>query len=120
MLPERERQDLWETFVEDFNTCTLPHKKYYDLRAWEVENHSKKSAKASKKIKKEKEKGGSRGAKPTERDEDIRAREDAERRQQKASAEYHTELDAIALQHQAKEKEAMAKILGLAMAAKKK
>jgi len=22
--------------VQDFNTVTLPHKKYYDLRAWEV------------------------------------------------------------------------------------
>ena len=53
MLPERERNDLWETFVEDFNTCTLPHKKYYDLRAWEVADHNKKAQKHSSKLKKE-------------------------------------------------------------------
>ena len=52
-LDARERNDLWETFVEDFNTCTLPHKKYYDLRAWEVADHNKKAQKHSSKLKKE-------------------------------------------------------------------
>jgi len=127
----RQRSECCDE-LQDFNTCTLPHKKFYDLRSWEVESHAKKSAKASKKFKKEKgvppssfhplppppllplstsplsltptltptEKGGERGGKPKERDEDIRAREDALARQKKASAEYQTELDAIALQHQ--------------------
>ena len=49
----------------------------------------------------------------------FRKREEMEARRQKASAEYNTEMHAVALQHQAKEKEAMAKILGLAMLAKK-
>ena len=26
--------DLWRTFVEDYNTATLPSRKYYDLAAW--------------------------------------------------------------------------------------
>jgi len=29
----RDRDEMWETFVEDFNTATLPHQKYYDLYA---------------------------------------------------------------------------------------
>jgi hypothetical protein len=31
--------------LQDFNTCTLPHAKYYDLEAYE----NKKAAKAAKK-----------------------------------------------------------------------
>ena len=57
-------------------------------------------------------------AKPAERDEDIRKREEIEYGRQKQAAEHATELDAIALQHQAKEKDAMAKILAMAMAKK--
>jgi hypothetical protein len=26
--------ELWRTFVEDYNTATLPSQKYYDLAAW--------------------------------------------------------------------------------------
>lgn len=34
-LGRKEEADLWATFIEDFNTATLPDKKYYDLTAWE-------------------------------------------------------------------------------------
>lgn len=30
-----EEKDLFHTFMEDYNTATLPHKKYYDLEAYE-------------------------------------------------------------------------------------
>lgn len=33
-LSKRELQEMWDTFREDFNTATLPHKKYYDIRKW--------------------------------------------------------------------------------------
>ena len=31
-----ELEALFADFCEDFNTCTLPAEKYYDLRAWEA------------------------------------------------------------------------------------
>ncbi|KAG8467448.1 hypothetical protein KFE25_000764 [Diacronema lutheri] len=33
-LAKWELEEHWKTFREDFNTCTLPDKKYYDLRKW--------------------------------------------------------------------------------------
>lgn len=32
-----ELEEYWKTFCEDFNTGTLPDKKYYDLRKWTAE-----------------------------------------------------------------------------------
>lgn len=34
-LARFEEKDLFKEFAEDYNTATLPHKKYYDLEAWE-------------------------------------------------------------------------------------
>ena len=34
-LARWEEAELWKTFVEDFNTATLPSEKYYDLAAWQ-------------------------------------------------------------------------------------
>lgn len=31
-----ELLEHFKTFAEDFNTCTLPDEKYYDLKAWEA------------------------------------------------------------------------------------
>lgn len=33
-LAKWELEEHWKTFCEDFNTGTMPDKKYYDLRAW--------------------------------------------------------------------------------------
>ncbi|CAG9465888.1 unnamed protein product [Pedinophyceae sp. YPF-701] len=35
VLPGQEEKELWSQFVEDFNTATMPSKKYYDLAAYE-------------------------------------------------------------------------------------
>ena len=35
ILPKAEEKELFRTFCEDFNTATLPHKKYYDLDEYE-------------------------------------------------------------------------------------
>lgn len=37
-----DERELWRTFMEDFNTCTLPERKYYDLAA-----HARKLARAA-------------------------------------------------------------------------
>ncbi|KAJ1486037.1 hypothetical protein T484DRAFT_1791346 [Baffinella frigidus] len=46
-LPQRAREDLWGTFVEDFNTATLPHEKYYDLSKWEQGESKRKNEKVA-------------------------------------------------------------------------
>ena len=33
-LNRREEKELWLHFMEDFNTATLPHAKYYDIEHW--------------------------------------------------------------------------------------
>lgn len=45
ILPKWEEKDLFKTYVEDYNTGTLPHKKYYDLDLYE----RKRALKAAKK-----------------------------------------------------------------------
>jgi hypothetical protein len=34
-LSKWEEEKLMEDYMEDFNTCTMPHEKYYDLDKWE-------------------------------------------------------------------------------------
>uniref|UniRef100_A0A061QX57 Nucleic acid binding n=1 Tax=Tetraselmis sp. GSL018 TaxID=582737 RepID=A0A061QX57_9CHLO len=71
LLPKREERDLFRTYMEDFNTGTLPHKKYYDNDAYQ-------RAKALKAA----QKGGKRrhGEKTQFDDEEERRREAAQRR----------------------------------------
>ncbi|KAI9031383.1 hypothetical protein DFJ74DRAFT_702391 [Hyaloraphidium curvatum] len=35
VVPPRELREYFAEYAEDFNTCTLPHEKYYDLARWE-------------------------------------------------------------------------------------
>ncbi|KAK9905919.1 hypothetical protein WJX75_008954 [Coccomyxa subellipsoidea] len=44
-LPKWEEKDFFKTYMEDYNTGTLPHKKYYDLDLYE----RKRALKAAKK-----------------------------------------------------------------------
>ena len=39
--PKWELQKYFEEFREDFNTATLPHKKYYDYDNWEIAEYKK-------------------------------------------------------------------------------
>jgi hypothetical protein len=45
ILPKMEEKELFKTYAEDYNTGTLPHRKYYDMDAYEA----RKAAKAAKK-----------------------------------------------------------------------
>lgn len=47
LLPKGEEKELFRSFMEDFNTGTLPHRKYYNVDAYEAE----KAAKAAKRQK---------------------------------------------------------------------
>lgn len=42
-LPKWEERDLFKSFIEDYNTATLPHVKYYDLTV----HHKREEAKAA-------------------------------------------------------------------------
>jgi hypothetical protein len=46
------RKKHWKDFVEDFNTATLPHIKYYNLLAWTNSEGRKDEAKKRKKAEK--------------------------------------------------------------------
>lgn len=40
-LPKWEEEELLAEFMEEFNTATLPHKKYYNLEVYERERAMK-------------------------------------------------------------------------------
>lgn len=51
--PKWELQNYFKEYMEDFNTATLPHIKYYDYDKWEMEEYQKnkeKAASASKSV----------------------------------------------------------------------
>lgn len=39
------QRDLFKEFVEDYNTATMPHKKYYNVEAWDREMSNKRQKK---------------------------------------------------------------------------
>ena len=41
VLPLYEEKELFRTYMEDYNTATLPHRKYYDIAAYEKEKAAK-------------------------------------------------------------------------------
>lgn len=43
-IPKYELKQHWDEYREDFNTATLPHKKYYHYETWELEQQQKQSA----------------------------------------------------------------------------
>lgn len=44
-LPKQQEKELFTDFMEDYNTVTLPHRKYYDLEAYEREQALKAARK---------------------------------------------------------------------------
>lgn len=48
-LPKFETRKMFESYMEDYNTATFPHKKYYDLEKWEAKRQHNTELKALKK-----------------------------------------------------------------------
>jgi len=48
-LARWELGDYFKTFAEDFNTCTMPHEKYYDYDKWEMEQYNKRKQESKQK-----------------------------------------------------------------------
>ena len=43
---QRDLKEHFSTYVEDFNTATLPHLKYYDYDKWEMNEYARKKREA--------------------------------------------------------------------------
>ena len=80
-LARWEEAELWRTFVEDFNTATLPSEKYYDLAAWQRE-------KAREDAKRRGRKGGEgEEATISAADDEAARRAEAKKRREEEAAE---------------------------------
>ncbi|KAL3662502.1 hypothetical protein V7S43_012357 [Phytophthora oleae] len=44
--PKWEAMELFKEYMEDYNTCTLPHEKYYDIEKYEMKHYQKQQRKA--------------------------------------------------------------------------
>ncbi|RLN49874.1 hypothetical protein BBJ29_003120 [Phytophthora kernoviae] len=44
--PKWEAMELFKEYMEDYNTCTLPHEKYYDVEKYEMRQYQKQQRKA--------------------------------------------------------------------------
>ncbi|RLN87422.1 hypothetical protein BBJ28_00015975 [Nothophytophthora sp. Chile5] len=44
--PKWEAMELFKEYMEDYNTCTLPHEKYYDVEKYEMRRYQKQQRKA--------------------------------------------------------------------------
>ncbi|GMF28428.1 unnamed protein product [Phytophthora lilii] len=44
--PKWEAMELFKEYMEDYNTCTLPHEKYYDIERYEMKRYQKQQRKA--------------------------------------------------------------------------
>lgn len=42
--------ELFKEYMEDYNTCTLPHEKYYDVEKYELQQYQKQQRRAHKKM----------------------------------------------------------------------
>ncbi|KAG2450160.1 hypothetical protein HYH02_000262 [Chlamydomonas schloesseri] len=71
-LGKFEERDLFKDYMEDYNTGTLPHRKYYDLEAYERARAAKAAAKGAKL--------GDKGRKAVNDEEALRQQREEERR----------------------------------------
>ena len=74
--PKWELQEYFKEYMEDYNTATLPHIKYYDYDKWEMEEYQKQKAKQST------------GASNTQADEALHLQDLQERAHQKRKQDF--------------------------------
>ncbi|CAK4073570.1 unnamed protein product [Aphanomyces euteiches] len=46
--PKWQAMELFREYMEDYNTATMPHEKYYDVEAYEMKKYNKKHSKKRK------------------------------------------------------------------------
>merc|ERR1712072_1660745 len=77
--------EMWSSFVEDYNTATMPHKKFYDLARWN-QKQARKLAKAGI--------GQERTVFDDEKQRLVEEREDAQRRAAKEMQDTLAAMDS--------------------------
>jgi hypothetical protein len=85
----RDQQEHFKDFMEDFNTATMPHEKYYDLERWQMGEAHKAHAKLMKKAQQQRRDGVGLN------DEAERAREKKAERERSKRDELHAALTAL-------------------------
>ena len=78
-LARWEEAELWKTFVEDFNTATLPSEKYYDLAAWQRQKAREDAQRTGKK--------GEGDESSSAADDEAARRAEAKKRREEEAAE---------------------------------
>ena len=51
-LPKNDERELFRDYIEDYNTASLPHRKYYNLEAYEKYKAAKRAARGIKTVQK--------------------------------------------------------------------
>jgi hypothetical protein len=46
-MPRSEEKEMFKDFMEEYNTASLPHKKYYDLEVYEKQQAAKAARKGA-------------------------------------------------------------------------
>jgi hypothetical protein len=102
-----------QTFMEDFNTVTLPSEKYYNLAAWELKEAKKQAKQKEKERKKARKKALKYGDSEVSvfNDEEARRLEKKMEREQKQDLEYKQHLLDMSSAAVEREHESMKKIL---------
>ncbi|CAI5709767.1 unnamed protein product [Peronospora farinosa] len=88
--PKWEAMELFKEYMEDYNTCTMPHKKYYDIEKFEMKRYQKQQRKAFAK-----QKGASNKALDTAADEERLRRERLDAREKKEQEEFRLVLQLM-------------------------
>lgn len=76
--PKWEAMELFKEYMEDYNTATMPHEKYYDIEKYEMRAHQKQLLKASRQSSKDKQQQDAIADEERVRLERQRAREQKE------------------------------------------
>lgn len=85
--PKWEAMELFKDYMEDFNTATLPHEKYYDIEAYEMRKYHKEQTK--------KLSGKASSSSARRVDEDALRREKLTQRQTKEQQEFKLILQTM-------------------------
>ncbi|KAG6582826.1 uncharacterized protein IUM83_17278 [Phytophthora cinnamomi] len=88
--PKWEAMELFKEYMEDYNTCTLPHEKYYDIEKYEMKRYQKQQRKAYAK-----QKGTSDKALDSLADEDRVRHERQAAREKKEQEEFRLVLQLM-------------------------
>eukprot|EP00697_Spironema_sp_BW2_P006242 gnl/Spiro4/18736_TR10013_c0_g1_i1.p1 gnl/Spiro4/18736_TR10013_c0_g1~~gnl/Spiro4/18736_TR10013_c0_g1_i1.p1 ORF type:complete len:211 (+),score=52.61 gnl/Spiro4/18736_TR10013_c0_g1_i1:29-634(+) len=103
ILPPFEKKKLWVDFMEDFNTATMPSKKYYNLEAWEARRRQKEARRSAK---------GRGKERTTFNDEEDRRKEVREAAQRRKDLKLAIEQREKKMQAEEKERAALLRSIG--------